>query len=326
LVVLESPGEIKVILINNMQTNTLVQILKSLTAAIATCALVPLSAFGGPSVLHSAINPANGHVYYLLSSSDWPSAENAAIGLGGHLATIRSLAENNWVVSTWGTNGPLWIGLHDPVLGDGGGAQHAADFVWSSGETSSYRDWYPGEPNGPDDYAVIGDYANGYWNDASAPAYGVVEISICTPHHATATAIVYSNFVVGATITDSGCGYTNAPQVSIIGGGGSGATATATFANGVVTAINITSAGYGYTNAPLIIIASPPFVPTLSINTSAVKVTQHLMLGVNYQLQSSPDLVNWTPVGSVFTATNETIVSEFEINVTNRYFRILQMP
>ena len=61
----------------------------------------------------------------------------------------------------------------------------------------------------------------------------------------------------------------------------------------------------------------------MSIGFSAIKVTQHLMLGMNYLLQSSPDLVNWTPTGPSFTATNETIVSEFEINLTNRYFRIL---
>jgi hypothetical protein len=337
LVVLESTAEIKVILINNVQTNTLVQILKSLAAAIATYALVPLSAFGGPTVLDTAINPANGHTYLLLSNSTWVDAESAAIGLGGHLATINDLAENNWIWNRWGTNRTLWIGFVDPVTGDGGGAQHATDFVWTSGDTSAYRNWRPGEPNG-DAYTYIitkGSGGAGQWNDSQdgtsftgVPLLsGVVEINTCTPHHATATAILFNtNFVVGATITDSGCGYTNAPQVSIQGGGGSGATATATIANGIVTAINIINPGSGYTNAPQILIASPPFVPTVAINVSAVKVTQHLMLGINYQLQSSPDLVNWTPVGSVFTATNEYIVSEFEINVTNQYFRILQMP
>ena len=172
------------------------------------------------------------------------------------------------------------------------------------------------------------------WNDVvnvtnvagQFPLYGVAEVSICTPHHATATANLFNQFVVSATVTDPGCGYTNAPQVLITGGGGSGATATATMANGVVTAINIISTGSSYTNAPQIIIASPPFVPTLSINVSAVKVTQHLVLGNNYILQSSPDLATWAAVGPAFTATNEYTVSEFEIDVTNRYFRILQAP
>ena len=319
-----------------MKKNTLVQNCKYVAAVVASGALLSFRAFGAPAVLDSAVNPANGHVYYLLNYSDWTDAESAAVGLGGHLATIRSLTENGWVWDRWGTNRTFWIGYYDPILNDGGGAQHAADFIWSSGESSSFSNWRPGEPNG-DDYTVImpkGFAGGGQWNDIPnttnsaglPPIYGVVEIPVCTPHHATATAIVYSNFVVGATITDSGCGYTNAPLVLISGGGGSGATATATVSNGIVVAINITSAGSGYTNAPQIIIASPPSVPTLSIATSAVKVTQHLTLGLNYQLQSSPDLVNWASVGPVFTATNETIVTEFEINVTNRYFRILQMP
>jgi hypothetical protein len=65
-------------------------------------------------------------------------------------------------------------------------------------------------------------------------------------------------------------------------------------------------------------------VPTVAINVSAVKVTQPVVLGLNYILQSSTDLVNWTATGPAFTATNETVVSEFEINVTGLYFRLQQ--
>jgi hypothetical protein len=174
---------------------------------------------------------------------------------------------------------------------------------------------------------VVGPGQDGSANGSGVKINATVSDHFC-PYPATATAIVYNNFVVGATITDPGCGYTNAPTVTIQGGGGSGATATATIANGAVTAINIISTGSSYTNAPQIIIASPPppFAPTLSIGFSAVKVTQHVVPGYDYQLQSSSDLVNWTNVGSIFTATNENMVSEFEINVTGQFFRILQEP
>src|ERR1035438_1719206 len=50
----------------------------------------------------------------------------------------------------------------------------------------------------------------------------------CSPQIGRASAFVTNGFVVGATITDIGCGYTNAPLVLIAGGGGSNATATAT--------------------------------------------------------------------------------------------------
>jgi hypothetical protein len=148
----------------------------------------------------------------------------------------------------------------------------------------------------------------------------------CLPHHATATAIVSYGYCVAATVLDPGCGYTNAPLVSIQGGGGSGATATSVISNGVVTAINIISPGSGYTNAPQIIIASPPFVPTLGIAVSRVNVAQHVVLGANYILESSPDLINWTATGPQFTAQSESIVTEFVINQVGQYFRVRQVP
>jgi hypothetical protein len=320
-----------------MNSSLLIRKLKLLLAAAATIfSLFNSVVLGGPVVLDTAINPANGHTYYLLDSSDWTNAENAAVGLGGHLATINDLAENNWIWDRWGTNRNLWIGLYDPIIGDGGGTQHAADFVWTSGDSSNYRNWRPGEPNG-DDYTYVlakGLGGGGQWNDignvtsiaGQPPLYGVVEVGFCSPHQATATAILDNGFVVGANIVDSGCGYTNPPQVLIQGGGGSGATATATISNGVVTAINITSAGSGYTDVPDILIGSPPFAPMLGIRFSAVKVTQHVVLGFNYILESSTNLLNWTATGPAFTATNETMVSEFEIDFTGQYFRIKQVP
>lgn len=150
--------------------------------------------------------------------------------------------------------------------------------------------------------------------------------AICIPHAATATARVDNGFVVEATIDDGGCGYTNAPLVRITGGGGSGASAAATITDGVVTGITITSAGIGYTAAPIIQIASPPFMPWLEIGVKTVKVTQHVVLGQNYLLESSPDLSEWSQVGSRFTADNEVIVQEFDVDMTGRYFRLRQVP
>jgi hypothetical protein len=76
---------------------------------------------------------------------------------------------------------------------------------------------------------------------------------------ATATANTISGFVIGATITNGGSGYTSAPSVTITGSG-TGAAATATISGGVVTAINITNAGSGYTGGATITIA-PPVIP-----------------------------------------------------------------
>ena len=135
-----------------------------------------------------------------------------------------------------------------------------------------------------------------------------------------------NGFVIGATISDPGCGYTNAPTVLIQGGGGSGATATATVSGGQITAINITSAGFGYTSVPKVVIGSPPFVPTFSIAVSKVKVTQNVVLGRTYVLEASTDFITWTPTGPPFTAESETIVNEFDVDVTCRFFRLRQVP
>lgn len=171
----------------------------AIAACAVVCTLIHSTAFAVlPGIIDSAVNPANNHVYYLLNNSTWTDAQTAAVGIGGNLTTINNLAENNWVWNLWGTNRDLWIGLHDPVIGDGGGAQHAANFVWTDGDSSAYRNWRPGEPNG-DDYGYILAKGlvpqGGAWNDVSdiikngsEPAfYGVVEV---VPEPASATLLV----------------------------------------------------------------------------------------------------------------------------------------
>jgi hypothetical protein len=124
------------------------------------------------------------------------------------------------------------------------------------------------------------------------------------PHCATATATLTNGFVVAATITDGGYGYTNTPTVKIIGGGGSGAQAVAVVSNGVVIAVNFLAAGSGYTSTPLVVI-DPPFIPNpvLGIAPMSFLSFSNLALGGGYQLQQ---LVAWywsnQPVS--FTATN----------------------
>jgi hypothetical protein len=53
-------------------------------------------------------------------------------------------------------------------------------------------------------------------------------------------------------IVNAGSGYTSAPGVRFIGGGGSGAAATASIGNGVVRIITLTHSGSGYSNSPSI--------------------------------------------------------------------------
>ena len=161
-----------------------------------------------------------------------------------------------------------------------------------------------------------------------AQLYAIESSNFCTPHRATAVPALVNGFVVGATITDGGCGYSNAPLVLIQGGSGAGATATATVNNGRVTAINITGAGIGYTTnpAPRIVIASPPFEPSVGIRFSKVEVTQHVTLGRNYVLESSSDLATWSATGQAFTAVSENYTNEFVVGQTGQFFSLRQVP
>ncbi len=90
------------------------------------------------------------------------------------------------------------------------------------------------------------------------------------PRIATAVAQVVNGFVVGATVTDGGSGYTNAPAVTITGGSGTGARGVASIANGTVNRITITNPGIGYTSTPTLTLAPPPFPPRRAVASSQV--------------------------------------------------------
>jgi hypothetical protein len=124
------------------------------------------------------------------------------------------------------------------------------------------------------------------------------------PSDATATANVANGFVVGATLTDEGYGYTNTPLVRFIGGGGSGAQAVAMVSsNGQVTNVSISNPGSGYTNTPLVFI-DPLFLnPILSIAPMTFFSFSNLTLGSNYQLQQWEGYY-WSNQPVSFTATN----------------------
>ena len=68
-------------------------------------------------------------------------------------------------------------------------------------------------------------------------------------------------------IANSGYGYTTAPKVRFIGGGGSGASATATIGDGIVGVVTLTNSGSGYVNPPSITFSG---ISTVSAAATAV--------------------------------------------------------
>jgi hypothetical protein len=160
-------------------------------------------------------------------------------------------------------------------------------------------------------------------------AYESVSESVppCAPYAATATAILTNDFVVGAIITDGGCGYTNTPTVQIIGGGGSGAAAVAVVSNGVVIAIDFSTAGSNYTNTPLVII-DPPFIsnPVLTIAPFSFLTFSNLTLGGVYQLQQLTAGYYWSNQQAYFTATNSIYTQMLPGVINNGDYRVALNP
>jgi len=101
----------------------------------------------------AVVFPENGHAYLVVVSGSitWEQARSRATELGGHLATITSAAENDFVWArvrdapgAFGgfSLGPWLGGVQDPkgVEPDGG-------WGWDTGEPWAFTSWRPGAPN-----------------------------------------------------------------------------------------------------------------------------------------------------------------------------------
>jgi uncharacterized delta-60 repeat protein len=118
----------------------------------------------------------NGHSYQLTTvATTWDNAEAEAVAHGGHLASINSAEENQWLLNTFGGN-RSWIGFND--------IQQEGTWRWTDGSSSTYKNWSPGEPNnskGLEDvaelYGITASTTYGKWNDvpATGTKYGILE-------------------------------------------------------------------------------------------------------------------------------------------------------
>jgi len=83
----------------------------------------------------------------------WNQARDASIAKGGHLATITSKDENDFVffiiqnTSYWspcrGNNFGPWLGGYQPS----GSKNSSSGWAWVTGEKWEYTSWFPEEPN-----------------------------------------------------------------------------------------------------------------------------------------------------------------------------------
>lgn len=118
--------------------------------------------------------PYNGGSTYELTSRQmtWAEAQAEAVSRGGNLVAISSIEEELAIKQQVGEGNPYWIGLSDNKT--------EGNYEWVSGETLSYTNWLPGEPNnfgGNEDYIIMNYGSSSQWNDADAKSLyrGVIE-------------------------------------------------------------------------------------------------------------------------------------------------------
>ena len=112
----------------------------------------------------------NGHWYEAVPCGvcNWHEAADLAAamtwqGWTGHLATLTTLEENNWVWTNVGSES-YWIGAYQADNSD----EPAGGWAWITGEDWAFENWGPGEPNdyqGLEDWAEFMQYEQGLWND-----------------------------------------------------------------------------------------------------------------------------------------------------------------
>lgn len=120
-------------------------------------------------------NPANGRWYAETAApTSWSGAEALAQFLGGHLTTVRSQAESDWLDQNFFSQLTLfrhhWIGLRqdrqDPAY-----SEPAGGWGWASGEPLVFTNWAPGQPDnagGRQDFGRSGGATGGStqaWHD-----------------------------------------------------------------------------------------------------------------------------------------------------------------
>jgi hypothetical protein len=119
--------------------------------------------------------------------------------------------------------------------------------------------------------AISGGTSSGFTNFPTPPA-----ISITTPAGGTgftATANLPATSIASFTINNAGSNYAVAPQITFVGGGGSGASAVGVVgAGGSITSYTSLNGGSGYTTLPTVVITSSGSTVNFSGNSGITPV------------------------------------------------------
>lgn len=115
------------------------------------------SSFAAPIIWNTGLN-SNGHAYEVFSvpaGINWAEAETLAVSIGGHLASINSQEENEFVFSLVGSVTSLWVsdsfgngigpwlgGYQTPSSAEPGGG-----YNWTDNTPFTFANWSAQEPS-----------------------------------------------------------------------------------------------------------------------------------------------------------------------------------
>jgi hypothetical protein len=123
--------------------------MKMYSVATSIALAVSSLAFAQGAVQWRIQDRGNGHWYQGVREASgiaWEAASAAAAARGGHLASVTSAQENQFIISTViPTLGPFGSEF-GPILG---GRYANGSWLWVTGEPWSFTAWVPGEPSSP---------------------------------------------------------------------------------------------------------------------------------------------------------------------------------
>jgi hypothetical protein len=118
----------------------------------------------------------NGHFYQRFDTTlTWSDAVKYCQARGGHLVTITTPEENEFVYRNFGIEGAnLWIGATDEVT--------ERTWRWVTGEPFVYNNWatqMPDNASQGQNYAIFWDLDPGRWDDNGLPVCDCKYMFVC---------------------------------------------------------------------------------------------------------------------------------------------------
>ena len=135
------------------------------------------------------------------------------------------------------------------------------------------------------------------YTSAPTASLTVTGIGVTQP---TFNVFVSTESVASIVLDTPGSSYTAAPNVSIIGGGGSGATAVATESGGAVNSLTLTSGGSGYTSTPTVTIGSGTGATAIAHVWPFVTAGTTLAVFQGRVWLAGGQLLQWSGTGSTY--------------------------